>query len=466
MSNGMGRSTLVYLILGFLQRGLSLLLLPFVTRVMTTEEYGAVSVVVAGGALFSVVFGSALESAIFRWTVRDDDSSISVLRLSALYLYLLLPAAAIVFAAIFFIIDIPILSVSSRVWSLEILACGLLPAVSFFALPAIRAKSQLGRFVLISVVSIVALLVGKVIFVIVLDQGLVGWVVSDLISAALSYSVTFFVVLVPKRHGSVYEVKGLLAFALPLVPHRTAFWALSSLSRPAMALVLPLGQVGVFSLGLNFAGIASMVLVELNRALLTQYSAESFPAPTSITRKVARLQIAAALIVPVLAGAGVAALSPMLFSEEYSGALPLVAVLLLAQTMYGLYLIPANYTVQSAGHTSTNWYASVAGAGFIFLAILVFGGKVGNSGVAVFTFVGYSIMALTAMFIAGRIPLAIHWERLFLPKRFVVIVCLAGILTAVSLCVGSTEWRVVLGACSALVCLLALWAARAVLRES
>lgn len=466
MSSGIGRSTLVYLIFGFLQRGLSLLLLPFVTRVMTTQEYGAVSVVVAGGALFSVVFGSALESAIFRWTVRDDHSSISVLRLSALYLYLLLPAAAFVAAAILFIVDAPILSVSSRIWSLEIMACGLLPAVSFFALPAIRAKRQLRRFVVISVVSIVTLLLGKVIFVIVLDQGLVGWVVSDLISAALSFAVSFFVVRVPKRQGSAYEVRGLLAFALPLVPHRTAFWALSSLSRPAMAVVLPLGQVGVFSLGLNFAGIASMVLVEINRALLSQYSAESFPAPTSVTRKVARLQIGAALIVPVLAGAAVAAFSPLLFSEEYSGALPLVAVLLLAQAMYGLYLIPANYTVQSAGHTSTNWYASVAGAGFIFLAILMFGGNVGTSGVAVFTVLGYSIMALTALLIAGRIPLAIHWERLFLPKRFVGIVCLAGLVAAVSLCVASAEWRVVLGACSALVCLSALWAARAVLRES
>lgn len=466
MKKGMGRSTLVYLILGFLQRGLSLLLLPFVTRVMTTQEYGAVSVVVAGGALFSVVFGSALESAIFRWTVRDDDSSTSVLRLSALYLYLLLPAAALVVATILFVCDTPILSVDSQVWAIEIIACGLLPAVSFYALPAIRAASELRRFVVISSVSIVALLMGKVIFVIVLDLGLVGWVVSDLISAALSYFVSLFVIRIPKRQGSAYEVSGLLAFALPLVPHRTAFWALASLSRPAMAVVLPLGQVGVFSLGLNFAGVASMVLVELNRALLSQYSAESLPAPTFITRKVARLQIAAALIVPVLAGAAVATFSPILFSEEYGGALPLMAVLLLAQIMYGLYLIPANYTVQTAGHTSTNWHASVMGAAFIFLAILLFGAHAGALGIALFTFLGYSIMALTALLITRRIPIAIRWGRLLLPRKFIGIACLAGLLAAVSLCIASAEWRVALGACSALVCLLALWAAQAVLRES
>lgn len=465
MTRELGRSALVYLIFGFLQRGLSLLLLPFVTRVMSPSEYGAVSVVVAGGALFSVVLGSALESAAFRWTVRADASSVSVLRLSAFYLYGLLPALAGLLAIVLYVIDSAILSVSSLVWSIEIIACGLMPAVSFYALPAIRAKRQLRKFVVLSSISILGLLAGKVVLVIVLGYGLVGWVVSDFIAAALAFVASSFLVDVPKRRGAPYEVGNLLKFALPLVPHRAAFWALSSLSRPAMAIVLPLSQVGLFSLGLNFAGIASMVLVEINRAFLPQYSAETFPAPSKATRKVARLQIVAAFSVPVLAGGAVASLSPMLISEEFGEALPLVAILLIAQLLYGLYLIPANYTVQSAGHTATNWYSSVAGAVFIFVAILAFGSYAGTGGVSGFTVVGYLIMALGALVMTRRIPLVITWRRLMLPLKFGLLIFAAGSLAACSLILAAVEWRVVLGSCSLAVCFLALWSAKSVLHE-
>lgn len=466
MKNEMGRSALIYVFFGFLQRGFNLLLLPFVTRVMAPQEYGAVSVVVAGGALFSIVLGSALESAIFRWTVRAERASISVLRISALYLYVLLPTIAAVFAVVLFVADREILFVSSKIWSLEVLACGLLPAVSFYALPAIRAKSQLKRFVLMSSVSIGGLLVSKVSLVIFLEMGLLGWVISDFVAAFLAYLVSFFVIQVPKRQGQTYEVRELLSFTLPLVPHRAAFWALSSLSRPAMAAVLPLGQVGLFSLGLNFAGIAAMVLVELNRAFLPKYSAESFPAPTSVTRRTARMQVAAAILVPILAGASIASFSPLLISSEYSAALPLIAVLLFAQGMYGLYLIPANYTVQSAGHTSTNWYSSVLGASFIFLAILLFGSNVGITGVSVFTFFGYFIMASVAFVVSRRIRLAINWRRLLLPKKFLCFALAAAVLMALSLCVPAVGWRVGLGVCSILLCIAAAWGAKSILRES
>ena len=232
-----------------------------------------------------------------------------------------------------------------------------------------------------------------------------------------------------------------------------------------MAAVLPLSQVGLFSLGLTFAGIASMILMEINRAFLPQYSAESFPAPSESTRRVARLQIVAAVCVPILGGAIISSLSPLLVSEEYADALPLVAVLLLAQTMYGLYLIPANYTVQSAGHTSTNWYASVAGATFIFAAILLLGARTGAAGVSLFTLGGYFVMAVGAFFMTRRIRLTIRWNLLMVPWSFLALMLFAGVLAAWGLFTSSTELRLTLGLCSLAICIPALWSAKAVLNE-
>ncbi|MBT2248088.1 oligosaccharide flippase family protein [Arthrobacter sp. BHU FT2] len=465
MTASLRRSALVYVTFGFLQRGLSLLLLPFVTRVMTPGDYGAVSVVVAGGSLFGVVFGSALESAVFRWSVRSNKLSNSVLQLAAFYLYLVLPIVALATACVLVALDTEILSISSLIWSLEILACGLMPAVSFLALPMIRAVHDLKRFVLVSSVSIFSLISTKILLVLIFPLGLPGWVLSDFLAAVISFVVSAFLVNIPAGGDARRGIRKLLGFSLPLVPHRVAFWALSSLSRPAMAVVLPLSQVGLFSLGLNFAGVASLILVEINRALLPQYSKETFPAPTKDTRRIARIQIAAALSVPILVGAGVAFASPLLISSDFIEALPIVAILLVAQTMYGLYLIPANYTVQSAGHTKTNWYPSVAGAVFIFLTILLFGDDVGTMGVSFFTIAGYLVMASGATIITKRISLDIAWRRLGLPHVFIGLLPISGILCAWALCSPNTEFRIALGVSSFVVALLALWSAKGILHE-
>lgn len=462
----MGRTTITYLLFGFLQRGMTFLLLPFVTRVMTPQEYGGVSVVVAGGALFSIVFGSALESAVFRWTVRKDDSSAEVLRISAFYLYLILPAGAVLVSALLLILDTPIFFVDQRIWAIEVLACGLMPVVSFYALPFVRARNDLRRFVVISSVSIFCLFSGKLIFVIILGQGLFGWVISDLIAAIIGFAVSLVVVRQPRSGRPMSETGLLLRFALPLIPHRTAFWALTSLSRPAMAAVIPLGQVGIYALGFNFSSVASMVLVELNRALLAEYSAESFPAPGKRTRTIARLQIVAAVIAPTAVGAIVAVASPLLIGAEFSESIPLIAILMIAQSMYGMYLIPANYTVQTAGHTRSNWISSVLGACFIFISILVFGFYVGMTGIAFFTAIGYLIMAISALVITYRIPLKINWSQLGLPRAFTALSLIAFALMALALCAGSAEWRVIVGVCSAIVSVIALVTVRGILKET
>lgn len=426
----LGRRTFVYLFFGFLQRGLSFLLLPFVTRVMSPAEYGAVSVVVAGGALFGIVLGSSLESAVFRAVARVSRSSPATLRITALYLYALLPAAAGGLALILYMLNSSLLSVDTRIWAIEVLACGFTPAVSFYVLPALRAANDLRRFVAVSSVSVAALFIGKVVFVIFLGQGLFGWVVSDLLAAVFGFLIGFLLVRPVPARVSGRKLRRLVFFALPLVPHRVAFWALSSLSRPAMTTVLPLSLIGIYSLAFNFASIAAMVLVELNRAFLAEYSRESFPAPSAVSRRVARIQILLAFLAPAAVGAGVAIAAPILMGEEFLVSLPLIALLLCAQIAYGIYLIPVNYMVQSAGMSGWSWISSTLGATLIVLGIIMFGNAVGVFGVALITMLGYLVMAASAFAIARIQALDIRWSALSLPVSSAV---LALIATSISL---------------------------------
>ncbi|MBT2549618.1 lipopolysaccharide biosynthesis protein [Arthrobacter sp. ISL-65] len=462
----LGRRTFVYLLFGFLQRGLSFLLLPFVTRVLSPDEYGAVSVVVAGGALFGIVLGSSLESAVFRSVARVSRSSAAILKMTALYLYAILPIAAGVIALVLYLLDASLLSVDTRIWAIEILACGLMPAVSFYVLPTLRASNDLRRFIGVSSVSIGALFIGKVVFVISLGQGLLGWVVSDLLAAVFSYLVAFFLVRPAPASVSRKKLRRLVVFALPLVPHRVAFWALSSLSRPAMTVVLPLSLIGIYSLAFNFASIAAMVLVELNRAFLAEYSRESFPAPSEVSRRVARIQILLAFLAPASVGAGVAIAAPILMGEEFLTSLPLIALLLAAQIAYGIYLIPVNYMVQSAGRSGWSWISSTLGATLILFCTIMFGDTAGVFGVALITMLGYLVMAVSAFAIARVQALDIRWSALSLPVSSAVLAVLATFISFFALTGESQSTRVFIGSCGLLAAALAFVAGRSVFRSS
>jgi O-antigen/teichoic acid export membrane protein len=463
-SRRLGLSTLTYLVLAFFQRGLGLLLLPFLTRVLDPEEYGAVSIIVAGGTLTGVVLGSALESAVFRWEARRTEISESVLRVSGIYLFGIVPAVASLIALVFWLLDTPLVHVSSRIWAIEVLASGLLPAITFFALPRIRATNQLGKYVWLAGSSIFTLAAGKIVFVIILGYGLEGWVLSDLVSAALLFPVAYFMVGIPRKGVGTAAVKPLLAYSLPLVPHRLAFWALTSLSRPAMTIALSLAQIGLFSLAFNLAGVAAMVLAEINRAFLTEYSREHFPAPSVETRRVARAQLFAAIAAPAALASVIAISAPVIVDERFMGALPLVGIFMLAQAAYGVYVVPMNYIVQTAGVTGFSWIASVLGAAFIFVSILLYGAELGVIGIAIATMLGYALMALFSIMLARWLRLDIRWRLLRLPPVGTILASAGLGLSVVSLVFEQWEVRV-LCACLALFILsMSAWASRSILR--
>ncbi len=410
---------------------------------MTPESYGAISVIVSGSALFGVVLGSAFESAVFRWSARSEPESRDVLRFAAVHIYMVVPLLSLAAATVLWFQDETFLSVPSRMWAIEVLANGLIPAMSFYALPRARALNNLRRFVILSGSSILILTLGKVLFVIVFTGGLLGWVLSDLVAAAFGFLLAFLTYRPPTRRRGLAGVRRqLLGYVLPLIPHRTAFWALSSLSRPAMTLSIPLAQIGLFSAAFNFASIASIVLVELNRAFLTEYSKERFPAPSNLTRRVVRVQMLASIAVPGIVGASLSVAAPFLLSTSFQSAEPIVALLLIAQIAYGIYLVPTNYVVQTAGLTGLSWIASVAGALVIFVVILVAGETIGIKGVGLATVGGYVVMAILAFVLLSRHRLEVDWSQIGLPISAVLFCCVGASVSLLSLLLPFDMYRI------------------------
>ncbi|MCW1959912.1 MAG: hypothetical protein KIH64_015470 [Mycobacterium sp.] len=406
-----GAAALIYVSLAGLQRGVSLLILPFVTQVMSPAEYGAASVLSATSLFIIAIIAAPLIQLIVRAAARDDENGPSLLRAAGTYCYYIFPVIVLPAAAVVTLFVPTMLGVSGYIWAIELMAIGFQPAASTYALWVAQARQDLHRFIAISLTSVVVTAAAKLIFVVGMRLGVLGWAISDLVSAVLAAIVAAALVRLPHAKIDFGQIRYLIMFTLPLVPHSAALWALASLSRPAMAAVAPADQVGLFAFGFNLASVASLVLAESNRAALAHYSREVLPAPTQETLGPVRWQLFAALVVPALVGAGVALTGPRLFPESYWPSFGVTGVLLFAQAAYGLYLIPMNYLTQTAGITRLSALASGAGAATLLSGILVFGRRYGAIGVAFTTAAAFAAMAVAALALTRISNIRIAWQR-------------------------------------------------------
>jgi len=398
---------------------------------MSPAEYGAASMLTVSALLLTTLFAAPLEQLVFRLAARGGVGATAQLRAVGIYIYVMLPVAMAVAAIVCALWLPPIFGIAGSIWAIEIAAVGFMATATYFALPLVRARQDLRKFAALSLTSITAIATGKILLVIVLDYGVTGWAVSDLAGGVATTVVAVALVRIPKGRVGREAVASATRFALPLIPHRAAFWSLSSLSRPALGVVSTLAQVGILSFGLNLASVANLVLAEINRAVLPHYSRETFPAPTRETARATRVQFVLAFAVPAALAGALAAVGPVIIDRAFWPAFAPAALLLVGQVAYGLYLLPMNYTVQTAGKTSLSSLASAVGAFVILIAILVFGSRFGAMGVAVATAVGFSLMAVMAFGLTRVLRLKIRW-RDSLPPRWTWCVGIAGVCAGVA----------------------------------
>jgi O-antigen/teichoic acid export membrane protein len=429
-----------YVVLAGLQRGVSLLILPFVTHAITPPEYGAASTLGAASAVLTAVIATPLIPLIMRAAARGEENGPALLRAAGIYCYFVVPGFTALAAPAVALLVPKALGVSGFLWAIELLAIGFGPALSVFALYVAQAREDVSRFVWLSSISVLITAATKLLLVVVLQLGVLGWVLSDLLSAVIAAILAIAFVRLPRARVHPHDIRYALNFTLPLIPHAASLWALYSLSRPAMAAVSSLEQVGLLSFGLNLAQIAGMVLAESNRAALPRYSREILPAPTRETLEPVRWQLIGAFTVPAVVGCGTAVAGQWLFPADYWPSFALTGVLLIGQAAYGLYLIPMNYLTQTAGLPKFSALASGAGAAVILVLILLLGHRYGAVGVAYATTAGYLTMAAVAMILTMIHKLDIAW-RSWLPN-WPEVVLAAGALTcsvaALASPVGST----------------------------
>jgi len=176
-----------------------------------------------------------------------------------------------------------------------------------------------------------------ILFVMVLDWGVIGAMLAACAGRLASFIVHRAIVqfLLKIRDGRMVweQIKGCFSFGLPLLLAQLANWVRESGLRPILALVAPLGSIGLFSLASSIASLPLLASVAIDMALSPYYLKQRTSQSKDFEQ---RMHEFGAIFLAVLAPIWAALI---LFSEEfinffasdrYAAAAPICSILLCA----------------------------------------------------------------------------------------------------------------------------------------
>ncbi|MBM7751589.1 O-antigen/teichoic acid export membrane protein [Microbacterium laevaniformans] len=415
----------VFTVLALVQRSVGLLLLPFVTRAMSPDDYGAASLITVAGTVLGAGMGSPVEAAVFRAASRlqHEPGQIGMLAASRLWLLVIGPSACLLVGGALLALPADILQVPSALWGIEIIAAGLGLYGSSYVQSRLRAEHRFSPLVLFTLTSIVVSLASKIAFVLALPWGVWGWVLSDLVAGAASLLLAF--IIAPRtmrvRRARRDDLRSLVSFSLPLLPHSLAFWGISFVNRPILAVLLPLSDVGYLSIAQNVVNVGVLIVAEINRAVTPEYARTALPGPTFHLARVMRLQWiigTATTLLMILMGRPFVDWILGSGYDTVASAIGLMAAVPLLWTAYGMAL---NFPTQTMGNTRWNWIASTLGLIVVIVGSFSLVPVLGLSGGPISVTISWIAMAGAAFFIVRLVRAEVDWKRAGLTPALIVL---------------------------------------------
>ena len=410
----------IYAIASIASPLVTLLIAPFLTHNLTHNEYGAFAILITALALLAGITQLGLGSAFFRSYSYDYESKRDRLDvLSTVVVLLLLVTTPISIAIIF---TAPWLSVflfndSSYIAAVRLVGVvALLQNLTVPGLAWLRAES---RAVLFSVVSVVNLLVSvgvTVIFVGVLDMGVVG----SLMGVGSGYTAMLICTLpiILLRAGVRLRLDiaaGLLSFGLPNVSNFVAVWILQLSDRFLLGHLGSLAQAASYSVAYSLGGsLGAIVLAPFTLAWpAAMFSIAKKNNAADIFSVVFRLYSMLLLFVALgISFVGVVVLD-LFFPLSYHSAASVIPIIALSIVFYGAY----NIITTGISIKRKTWFAVIftsTSALFNVALNLVLIPHFGSMGAAISTLFAYALLALLAYIVSQRIyPIPFEIGRFF-----------------------------------------------------
>ncbi len=259
----LGTDTAVYGVSTILGRFLTFILTPLYANILTLPEFGIVATVYAFLAFLNVVYSYGMESAYFKYAasmeIGDRKQNFTVPFVAVL-------VSSTVFSFIIVLFARPLVSVAGipgDLSSIVYYSAGILAldACSIIPFASLRLARKAKLFAMIRLGGILVNVLLSVLLLTVLDYGMEGIFLSNLIASACTF-VMLLPVVVANISGDWNKnlLPALLRFGLPYVPAGIATMIIQVVDRPILESLTDQATVGLYQANYRL-GIFMMLMV-------------------------------------------------------------------------------------------------------------------------------------------------------------------------------------------------------------
>lgn len=403
------RSGFIYTLGDTLLRGLSLLLALVYVNYLGTSEFGLLALVTAISAATSILSTLGIKAAAFQFLFRYERQDEARAFYGTVWLFSILVPGLLLLLLDRALVMVPPSALPTADYlpciRLALWAEYLNSGFRLVILEVLRAKERPFVYSLLSLGNAATLLVLVIAAVVVGRSGVTGVLVAMLLTGLLWAPI--YSLLMARHMKLAFELSALrqaLGYSLPLLPHFLSHWLLSLSDRLVLERLVPLGSIGVYSLGYRLGNISEMFVSAGNSAIMPRFAraAREQGGGEELARLFSRFVYVMGgmvLVVGMFANEVILLATP----AAYHSAAAVTRWVVLGFFSLALYYGPMNAMTLTAQETrGVAWNTLLAGLLNVALNILLVP-HFGVLAAAVNTFVGYSVLFLLMLRLSRRV---------------------------------------------------------------
>lgn len=243
-------------------RILSLIMLPFYTKWLTSSDYGVTDIINVYSTFLLSIVTYCLAEAIFVFPKNKSKEIQKKYFSSALSFSLVsIIICGIVFylLSIYFNINKTNNSFANNIWYIYAMTISsfLQQYIQQFvcSINKIKIFSLTGLILSLSTIGLSVILIPKFGIIGYLSSIIISNIVASLFSLVTSKSYNYFSI----SHINISSAKEMLKYSIPLIPNSIMWWLVSSINRPIMEAYIGLSAIGIFSVANKFPSIITML---------------------------------------------------------------------------------------------------------------------------------------------------------------------------------------------------------------
>lgn len=338
----------IYTIANIINKLVPFILLPILTRYLSTEEYGKISMVTVVLAWIVPFISLNIEGAIKRQYYNKDEIDISAYIGNSI---LIVFFSTIIVSVVLYFFEPLIVNLTSLPTSIiwKIIAIAFFQFFVSITMILFQVQNQSLTYGLFNIGKTTSEAVLSIVLVVIVGLGWQGRIISQLVALGV-FSVIALIYMIKNKWISIVfnmnYIKNALAFGIPLIPHALSGTVITLADRLFITKMVSIEATGVYTVGYQIGSIINVLAVSFNTAYVPWlYEKLKKDSEKSKIGMVKLTYIYFITIILIAAALGV--ISPYLMKyivgSTYYGASIYVMWIAMGYAFKGMYLMIVNY---------------------------------------------------------------------------------------------------------------------------